>query len=193
MAQTVQLRQVGRLNSYAIELNAPIAHRYGARGEFVWRHSPLSEESIASNGTGTILGGAELRGYSLYGEAWAWILGDDTIIGDQQGLEPFTRFKKFGVKPVRNGLMVALRYEHLDETLSEDSDAAALKLGDKAVGDTVVDSGTLGINYWRSKRFRWTFNYVVNHFDRGDTATPFLKSLKSAWEQEFLFRFAVAL
>jgi phosphate-selective porin len=192
-ATTYQLRQVGRLNSYALELNAPVSHRYGVRGEFVWRHSPLSEEVIASNGGGTIAGGAELRGSSFYGEVWAWILGDDKIIGDQQGLEPFARFSKFGVKPVRDGLMVALRYEHLDETLSEDADAAMLKLGDKAVGKTVVDSGSLGINYWRSKRFRWTFNYVVNHFDRGAEATPYLQALPSAWEQEFLFRFAVAL
>ncbi|HXJ20873.1 MAG TPA: porin [Polyangia bacterium] len=195
MAQTVQLRQVGRMNEFALELNSPIAHRYGVRGEYVWRHSPLSEESIASSGAGTILGGAELRGYSFYGEAWAWILGDDTIIGDQQGLEPFLRYKKFGVKPVRHGLMVAVRFEHLDETLSEDPDAAALKLGDKAAGKTVVDSGYFGINYWLSKRFRWTFNYVLNHFDRdaADGATPYLQALKSSWEQEFLFRFAVAL
>jgi phosphate-selective porin len=190
---TYQLRQVGRLNSYAVELNAPIAHRYGVRGEYVWRHSPLSAQSIASSGAGTIVGGADLRGSSFYGEVWAWAVGDDTIIGDQQGLEPFARYRKFGVKPVRNGLMFALRYEHLDETLSEAADTAMLKLGNKAVGKTVVDSGELGINYWRSKRFRATFNYVLNHFDRGEDATPYLKAFKSSWEHEFLFRFAIAL
>jgi hypothetical protein len=197
-AQTVQLRQVGRLNSFALELNAPIDHKYGVRGEFVWRHSPLSEDTIASSGAGTIIGGAELRGSSFYGEAYAWILGDDKIIGDQQGLEPFLRYNKFGVKPVRNGLMVALRYEHLDETLSYDAGqnltvASLMALGDKAVGKTVVDSGELGINYWRSKRFRATFNYVLNHFGRGGDATPYLKGLSSSWENEFLFRMAVAL
>ena len=62
-----------------------------------------------------------------------------------------------------------------------------------ALGKTIVDSGELGVNYWHSKRFRATFNYVVNHFGRGATPTAPLKSLTSPWEQEFLFRLAVAL
>jgi phosphate-selective porin len=192
-AQTMQLRQVGRLHAFALELNAPIAHRYGVRAEYVWRHSPLSEDSIASNGTGKILGGAEQRGHSYYVELFGWLLGDDKIIGDQQGLEPFARFSKFGVKPVRDGVMLALRYEHLDETISADSDSVALNLPDPAVGNTKVDSLAFGINYWHSKRFRWTFNYVANHFDRGTGTTLYLKNLTSSWEQEFLFRFAIAL
>ncbi|HVT09110.1 MAG TPA: porin [Polyangia bacterium] len=188
---TYQLRQVGRLNSVAAELNAPIAHRYGARGEFVWRHSPLAEEVIAANGTGALqpgVAGADLRGTSFYAEAFVWLLGDDRIIGDQQGIEPLSRFGKFGVKAVRDGVMVALRYEHLDETVS-DPDTK----GSPAVGKTVVDSGELGVNYWHTKRFRATFNYVVNHFDRGVDASPLLQKLASPWEQEFLFRLAIAL
>ncbi len=188
---TAQFRQVGRLNSFAVELNAPIAHRYGVRGEFVWRHSPLSEaQSTATGSVGPAPGSAiDLRGTSFYGEVFAWVLGDDKIIGDQQGLEPFARYSKFGVKPVRDGVMVALRYEHLDESLSADT----LGLGSAAAGKTVVDSGELGVNYWHSKRFRGTFNYVANHFGRDSDATPLLKGLKSAWEHEFLFRLAVAL
>jgi hypothetical protein len=188
---TYQLRQVGRLNSFAAELNAPVAHKYGVRGELVWRHSPLAEEIITSNGTGTLqtgLAGADLRGTSFYGEVFAWLLGDDKIIGDQQGLEPFARYGKFGVRPLRNGVMVALRYEHLDETISDPNTQ-----GSQAVGKTVIDSGELGVNYWHSKRFRLTANYVVNHFDRGSQATPLLKKLPSSWEQEFLFRLAIAL
>ena len=103
----MQLRQVGRMNAAAGEINAPIDHKYGVRGEFVWRHSPLSEETIAGNGAGTIVRAADLKGYSFYGEAWIWLLGDDRIIGDQQGLEPFQRYKKFGMRPIQNGLMVA--------------------------------------------------------------------------------------
>src|SRR4029079_18192390 len=99
----VQLRQDGRLKAFAFELNAPIAHKYGLRYELVWKESALSEESIAANGTGTPLGGARLRGYSMYGELSYWAIGDDTIIGDQQGLEPFTRLKNFGVDTARNG------------------------------------------------------------------------------------------
>ena len=116
----VQLRQVGRMNAFAAELNAPIAHKYGLRYEFVWKDSPLSEESLAANGTGTILGGATLKGYSMYGELWYWAIGDDLIIGDQQGLEPFPRYKRFGVKPPQNGLMLAFRFEYLNEDVTED-------------------------------------------------------------------------
>ncbi len=53
--RAMQLRQVGRMNAAAGEINAPIDHKYGVRSEFVWKHSPLSEETIASNGTGTII------------------------------------------------------------------------------------------------------------------------------------------
>ncbi|HLK92384.1 MAG TPA: porin [Polyangia bacterium] len=193
-AETVQLRQVGRMNAFAVELNVPVAHKYGVRGELVWKHQPLSEEVIGSSGASTMnLGGANLRGYSAYGEAWVWLLGDDTIIGDQQGLEPFLRYTTFKLRPPQDGVMIAARYEHLDENLTEDASSAALSLGNKAVGKTIVDSGELGVNYWHSKRFRATFNYVLNHFDRGADATPTLKGFASAWENELLFRFAVAL
>lgn len=193
-AETVQLRQVGRMNAFAFELNAPVAHKWGVRGELVWKHSPLSEEMINSSGASTMnLAGAELRGYSAYGEAWVWLLGDDTIIGDQQGLEPFLRYTTFKVRPVQDGLMLAARYEHLDENLTEDAPPPMLSPANKAVGKTVVDVGELGINYWHSKRFRATFNYVLNHFDRGADASATLKGFASSWEQEFLFRMAVAL
>jgi hypothetical protein len=190
-----QLRQVGRLNAAAGELNVPIDHKYGVRGEFVWRHSPLSEETIASNGVGTIIRAADLKGYSAYGEAWVWLMGDDRIIGDQQGLEPFPRWKKFGVRPIKDGLMVAFRYEHLDESVTGDTLPASTTAtpDPSAFGKTVVDSAELGVNYWHSKRFRATFNYVLNHFGQGSDASGIVKGLASPWEQEFLFRLAIAL
>lgn len=189
-AQSIQLRQNGDLHAFAVEVNAPIAHRYGARGEFVWKHSALSEESIASSGAGTVLGGADLKGTSLYGEAWVWLFGDDRIVGDQQSVGGLPRYTKFGARRIQDGLVVSLRYEHLDETLGEDATATALKLGNKAVGQTKVDSGELGLTYWHSKRARATFNYVVNHF--GGNA-PFITALPSPYEQEILFRLALAL
>ncbi|HZL19334.1 MAG TPA: porin [Polyangia bacterium] len=191
-AESIQLRQVGRLKAFAGELNAPIDHKYGLRGELVWKDSPLSADNIASTGTGTIIGGADLKGYSFYGEAWYWLLGDDRIIGDQQGLEPFSRYRKFGVKPVQDGLMLTVRYEHLDEDLTADADVANLGnvLGMTNGTKTKLDSYELGLNYWHSKRFRVTGNYVINHFG-GDTAL--VRGLANKNEQEFLFRFAIAL
>ena len=129
----------------------------------------------------------------MYGELWYWAIGDDLIIGDQQGLEPFPRYKRFGVKPPQNGLMLAFRFEYLNEDVTEDADVAALALGNRAVGKTRLTSYELGINYWRSKRFRASFNYVFNHFNQGADATPFLATLPSPSEHEFLFRLAIAL
>ena len=189
----MQLRQVGRMNAAAGEINVPIDHKYGLRGEFVWKHQPLSEETIAGNGAGTIVRAVELKGYSFYGEAWVWLMGDDRLIGDQQGLQPFLRYKKFGVRPIQNGLMVAARYEHLDENVTGQTTPPTIVPDSPAFGKTIVDSGELGVNYWHSKRFRATFNYVVNHFGQGSDANATLNALTTPWEQEFLFRLAIAL
>ena len=190
---TQQFRQVGRLNAFAGELNIPINHRYGLRSEFVWKHSPLSIESIAASGAGTILGGANLKGWSTYVQGWVWLLGDDRIIGDQQGIEPWPRFKTFGVKPIQDGVMLAFRFERLDEDLTEEADAAALSAMSStpsAVGKTKVTVYEVGVNYWHSKHFRATFNYVFNHFD-GTTGQ--IKGLATSNEQEFLARIAIAI
>ena len=54
-----------------------------------------------------------------------------------------------------------------------------------------MTSWELGVNYWRSKRFRATANYILNHFD-GDT--PFITGLKgNKTEHEFAFRLGIAL
>jgi phosphate-selective porin len=190
----VGLRQFHRQNSYALEINAPIAHKFGIRYECVWKTVPLTADVIAANGSGTHLGHAELKGHSMYGEAWVWALGDDRIIGDQQGLEPLPRYKKFGVKPPQHGLMIAGRIEDLNERVTEDADMTALLLGNKTTGKTHVNSYELGVNYWYSKRFRATANYVFNYFQQhGADTAPQVKALKSPAEHEIAFRLAVAL
>jgi predicted porin len=63
-------------------------------------------------------------------------------------------------------------------------------LPSSAIGTTKVTSWELGVNYWRSKRFRATFNYILNHFD-GDTSL--IKGLKSKNEHEFAVRLGIAL
>jgi len=187
---SAQLRQVGLLNAVGGELNVPVAHRFGLRSELVWKSSSLSEENVNSPAAPVILGGGTLEGYSVYGELFFWILGDDKIIGDQQGLEPLTRLKKIGVTAPRDGLMLAFRAEYLSEDVTLESDASALALKDSAVGHTGVTSYELGVNYWHSKRFRATLNYIFNRFT-GDTGQ--IKKLASPNEQEILFRFGIAL
>ena len=39
--EPIELHQQGRLNAYALELNAPIAHKFGARVELVRKDQPL--------------------------------------------------------------------------------------------------------------------------------------------------------
>jgi phosphate-selective porin len=187
----LELHQQGRLNAFALELNAPIAHKYGARMEYVWKHQGLAVADVTAPKTPTFLGGADLRGWSMYGEAWWWLVGDDRIIGEP-GMQMPPRFKKFGVTPPRNGLMLTARLDYLNETVTEDSAAAALALASPVTGVTKLTALALGINYWHSKRYRATANYVLNHFDG---TTPYVTTLKtkSANEQEFLFRLAIAL
>jgi hypothetical protein len=86
--------------------------------------------------------------------------------------------------------MLALRIEHLTEDLTEAAGAVALALGTPVTGRTTVTTYELGVNYWHSKRFRATANYLFNHIG-GDT--PFVAKLASKNVQEFLFRLAIAL
>jgi hypothetical protein len=142
-----------------------------------------------------ITAGMHLKGSSQYFEAWAWVMGDDRIVGEP-GLQLPTRLKKFGVKPPQHGLMLVGRLELLDETLSLDDPASASVVGKgSGIGKTKLTSYALGFNYWISKRFRTSFNWVLNHFDdrTATDAASYVKNLKSANEQEFSFRFAIAL
>lgn len=196
-ADTAQINQQGRLHAWALEANVPLMHKYGVRWEFVHKNQPLSlidqTMSNAGNGTESIVAGMNLKGWSQYFEAWAWVMGDDRIVGEP-GLQLPTRLKKFGVKPPQHGLMLVARLELLDETLSAET---PVPMGPTiaGLGKTKLTSYALGFNYWISKRFRTSFNWVLNHFDDRNAAdaTSYVKGLKSANEQEFSFRLAIAL
>jgi hypothetical protein len=185
----IEVHQQGRLNAFALELNAPIAHKAGLRVEYVNKNQPLSAVDVTNAKTPVIIGGMRLKGWSTYGELWFWAIGDDRIIGEP-GMQMPTRLKKFGVKPLEHGLMIAVRVDYLDEQVTEAADAMLLMLKAPSVGTTKVIAPELGINYWLSRRFRATFNYVLNHFDG---TTSYIKGLKSKNEHEFGFRFAIAL
>jgi hypothetical protein len=184
----VELHQMGRLYAGALELNVPVAHKFGARYELVYKNQPLSAMDVTSPKTPVLLGGFKLKGYAMYGEVWWWALGDDRIIGEP-GMQMPTRYTKFGVKAPQTGLMLAARIDHMNETVSA-QDAFASSLGSSLAGRTKVTAYELGVNYWYSKRFRATFNYVLNHFG-GDTAS--VAGLKDKNEHEFLCRLGIAL
>jgi hypothetical protein len=204
MAKTpFELHQHGPLIEYAIEANFPVNHVYGARFEYVYKDQDfdIDDVSMASAGKVVINSHATMNGFSLYFQAWWWLMGDDTIIGEP-GLQLPPRYKKFGVKPPRNGLMVTAKIERLDMTINS---SAGNNFGIGSIscsvcmtptgGNTTATVFELGVNYWHSKRFRGTFNYLLNNFG-GDTAqlTTVRNTLGSSDnEHEFLFRLAVAL
>ncbi len=194
------LHQRGDLHMFAFELDAPILHKAGVRFEYVHKNQQLVEADITNTASGAILpalGNAELDGYSMYGEAWYWILGDDTIIG-RPGLQLPGRLKKRPTLEPQPGLMVAARLEYLNEEITAGNATTPNPNANPSVGKTKLTSFELGVNYWYSRRYRATFNYVLNHFG-GDSAYQLDAAKGPAAinqgkdEHEFLLRAAIAL
>jgi hypothetical protein len=188
------INQQGRHHTWALEVNAPIMHKFGARWEYVHKDQPLSaiDTTTSTTSVENITAGMHLKGWSTYIEAWGWVMGDDRIIGEP-GMQMPTRFKKFGVKPPVHGLMLLGRVEVMHENLTADDPAgtvATAKSLPGGLGQTELTAYTLGFNYWISRRFRTSFNWTLNHIT-GDTSN--VKGLKEPNEQEFSFRLAIAL
>lgn len=187
-----EMHQIGDLTAFALEANVPISHRFGLRFEYVRKLQELEEDDItgAASGKLTALGHAKLDAYSFYGEAWGWLIGDDSIIGDP-GLQLPPRLKKLKTAEPRHGLMIAARVDNLQETVTTDTPT----LKNSSVGVTHIISPELGINYWYSKRFRATFNYVVNVLggDTANIASAKKKNGDRAAEHELQLRLGIAL
>ena len=194
----VELHQSGALTALALELNVPIEHRFGVRVEYVHKSQQLAADNATNPAKLAYLdSNMALHGWSMYGEAWYWLVGDDTIL-PAPGLQLPTRLKKFETKAPRHGVMLAVRVDHLDETIGT-TDTPLAK--DPTLGTRKVTALDFGVNYWYSKRFRASFNYVLNHF--GGDALGITQTSGSAVhgvlspgtndEHEFLFRLGVAL
>jgi hypothetical protein len=188
--RTVQLRQVGLLRAFAGELDLPVRHRFDARAELVWRHSPLSEVDVTDPNARVILGGANLIAWAGYAQLSFWLLGDDRVISERAGVEPFLPRLRTPIWRPSRGLMIALRAERVIEHVTYESDAASRNIADPAVGSTRVTSFQVGLNYWESRRFRATLNYGFYQFD-GDTL--YVQQLANSNAHEVAFRLAVAL
>jgi len=190
-ATPVEVHQNGKLRAFAAELNVPIQHRFGFRAEYVRKSQELAADDATNAGSGslTMLSAGKLTGWSGYAQAWMWLLGDDTIL-PEPGLELQPRLKKFHTTEPRHGVVVLAKVERIDETVT-----FADSLPSNAVAGTRKIMGyELGVNYWYSKRYRATFNYVINHLGGDEGIASAEKKLDGAHtEQEFLFRLAVAL
>ena len=199
MAKTpMELHQHGDLDEFALELDVPIQHKYGVRFEYVNKQQDLDIDDASSAATGKVIiqSHAKLDAWSMYGEAWMWVVGDDTIIGPP-GLQMPPRYKKFGVTPPRHGVMIAARLERLDmHVTSPDGNFGIATVGTSSANDeTAVTSIELGVNYWYSKRFRATFNYVLNRLDGNSDGYKAANKTNGGNDNEYelLFRLAVAL
>ena len=190
---SLELHQHGNLHALALELDAPIAHRYGLRFEYVNKFQQLGEDDVsqAASGTLTTMGQAALSGWSMYVQGWVWLLGDDTIVG-RPGLQLPSRFEKFGTKEARHGVQLLARFERLDERITSNTP----ELADPNVGRTTVTSLQVGVTYWYTKRYRAMVNYVFNNFEgdsRAVSATTWGNLGGGHNEHEVLFRLGVAL
>ena len=173
-ADSQGINQQGRQHTWALEVNAPIDHKFGARWEYVHKDQPLSaiDTTMSTTGNEVITAGMHLKGWSTYGEAWVWALGDDRIIGEP-GMQMPTRYKKFGVKPPQQPTSCSWRGSSSSARRARGGRQGGRGLTGLAVkpalGQTKLTAFTLGANYWISKRFRTTFNWTLNDFG-GDTS-----------------------
>jgi hypothetical protein len=186
---SVELHQHGRMFAYAAELDAPLSRRFGLRGEYISKHQQLSEDDIGLAGSGTLqsLGNATLDSVGAYGEAWFWVVGDSDLL-PRPGMELPVRLVSVVDGVAADGLMLAARFEFLKEDLRSDNPAIA----DPNTATTRVLSGALGANYWYSKRFRFSANYVLNLF-RGTSENIRVVIAATPIVHEFLLRLAIAL
>jgi phosphate-selective porin len=183
-----ELHQQGKLQSFALEVNIPIQHRWGLRWEYVNKQQHLSVDNATKPTALVSLSKAKLKGYSMYGEAWVWVVGDDTILPTPGELP--SRLKKFETTAPKDGVMLAVRVDHLDEDVNIDMPPAT----DPMSGSRKVTAFAFGTNYWHSKRFRASFNYVLNVLE-GDAKQIADARTKAGGktEHEFLFRLGIAL
>jgi hypothetical protein len=184
----VALRQRGRLNAFAVELNVPIRHKLGARFEWVAKHQSLEVVSVQNAAMPTTQGGLNLNGWSTYGEVWYWAIGDDRIVGEP-GLELPARLGALGLARPMTGLMVAARLDYLDEDLTAGTDTTSAS-NIWSIGRTKLTTLTLGANAWLGRRLRATLNYAWN---RLDGTTFYSTGITDSNVHELSFRMALAL
>jgi hypothetical protein len=186
LQRSTELSSSHRGRALALELNAPIGHRLGARVEWVKKEQRIATITTSDTAAVVPMSAGNHKGWALYGEVWGWALGDDTLIGTPGLQLPAARIAKVGTRPLQHGLMLAARLDLVYQGVEEDN---AFGTANPLLGNTRLQAFTLGANYWRSKRFHATFNWVLNRFS-GDTAA--VAKLPSRTEQEFLFRLAAA-
>ena len=157
--RALELHENGTVPPLGGELNLPIGHRFGLRGEVVWkrqhlRGGPRHHRRARHRRSAT----ATLEGIAGYGELWFWLLGDDRLLPAPGPRSCRCASSAAAARLRAKVCMLAVRGEFLKEDLTSDQPA----LGDPTRATTRVVSGTAGVNYWRGAFVRISVNYVLN-------------------------------
>jgi hypothetical protein len=186
---SLALHQNGSTVALGGELNLPLSHVFGARGEFFYKQQNLTEDSLGASGAlPTTLGRAKLQALGGYGEAWVWLMGDDRQL-PRPGLELPTRLGRVADAPPAHGVTLAVR----GEVLKEDLTSTQAILGDPNVATTRVLGAAGTITYWYGRRVRASLVYALTGLYgttekvRDDVAT------NGTFEHELLIAAAMAL
>jgi len=145
---------------WALEANAPLSDRVGLRAELIHSAMDLAQYHDTGMRDGPFTGG-RLTGLGYYVEAWAWAMGDMSIVptpslpGGGKLKHPLTPSKDTGW-----GVKLLAKYEHvgLDLHLPAIADGVV----DPADGHYAIDAFSLGADAWPSTQVRLTVNYVMN-------------------------------
>jgi hypothetical protein len=187
----LSLRQQGRLEAGAVEINAPLTHRLGARFEWIAKRQPLAAFDDSATRP-TSVGGLTLSGWAGYAEIWGWVIGSDRLLGSvaAPGLQLPLRYSDLRDVHERGGLVLSARIDRIDETLTSSAATMTSGVGVGSGGETKLTAFTLGGSYWYTRRARLMVNYTLNRFE-GET--PWLNGLGGTKEQEVVGRLALAL
>src|SRR5262249_20103166 len=181
----------GRLEAGAVELNAPLTQRRGARFEGIAKRQPLAayDDSAARP---MPVGGVTLSGWAGYAEIWGWVIGSDRLLGSvaAPGLQLPLRYSDLRDVHEGGGLMLSARSDRIDETMTSSAAATTAGVGVGSGGETKLTAYTVGGSYWYTRRARLMVNYTLNRFEG---VTPWLNGLGGKQEQEIVGRLALAL
>lgn len=188
-ATTLDLQEGGATLTLGGEVSVPIGHQFGLRAEGFFKKQDLGEDSVAADGTTSMLGRAQLQAVAGYGEAWFWLLGDDRQL-PRPGFQLPTRLGRLAEPSTQHGLMVTAR----GEVLKEDLTSSRQQLADPNLATTRVVSASLALNYWYGRRVRASVDYVVS-FLSGSTenVTTINANDGKSGEQELLLLLGMGL
>jgi hypothetical protein len=189
MMGTLDLFESGSTLTMGGELNLPLGHRLGVRGEGIVKQQDLAEATVPTDGTpSTTVGHAKLDGLGLYGEAWLWLLGDDRQL-PRPGFELPVRLGRV-VEPVaQHGVVVAAR----GELLKEDLTSAQTVNADPNLATTRVVTATLALTYWYGRRVRATASYAITYLSGTTENVKTAIATNGRSEQELLFVLGMGL